>query len=152
MRPKKVILYIDGNEQSLSVRSFLLETRGYRVKATQSPDEALEMFAAASVDLVLCELVLPATDGNELVRKLKSQRPEVPMLLISNTVKAYERANYADAFLPKGACSSLELLERIRVMMARKRGPRKQVPMPTPIPSTVQSIERPAAVLQAVAS
>jgi CheY-like chemotaxis protein len=152
MRPKKVILYIDGNEQSLSVRSFLLETRGYRVKATLSPDEAQEMFAAASVDLVLCELVLPATDGNELVRKLKSQRPEVPMLLISNTVKAFERASYADAFLPKGACSSLELLERIRVMMARKRGPRKQISMPSPLPSTVRTIDRVVEGMRAVAS
>jgi len=148
MRPKKVILYIDGNEQSLSVRTFLLETRGYRVKAIMSHEEALELFANSSYDLVLCELVLPAMDGNELVRKLKNLRPEVPMMLVSNTVKAYERASHADAFLPKGACSSLDLLERIRVMMARKRGPRKQVLVPT----TVQSIEQVEMEAQAIAS
>jgi hypothetical protein len=31
----------------------------------------------------------------------------------------------ADALLAKKNCSSLELLERIKVMSARKRGPRK---------------------------
>ena len=31
----------------------------------------------------------------------------------------------ADAFLPKGACSPAEMIERIRVLVARKRGPRK---------------------------
>src|SRR5579863_5113707 len=31
MRPKKNILCVDDNEQVLSVRTFLLETRGYRV-------------------------------------------------------------------------------------------------------------------------
>jgi two-component system, OmpR family, response regulator CpxR len=41
------------------------------------------------------------------------------------TVKAFNRAYHADAFLPKGACSPVEMLERIRVMVARKRSPRK---------------------------
>jgi hypothetical protein len=40
-------------------------------------------------------------------------------------VKAFDRANRADAFLPKGACSPVEMLERIRMMVARKRGPKK---------------------------
>ena len=31
MRPKKTILCVDDNEQALSVRKFMLETRGYRV-------------------------------------------------------------------------------------------------------------------------
>jgi two-component system, OmpR family, response regulator CpxR len=41
-------------------------------------------------------------------------------------VKAFDRAYHADAFLPKGACSPAEMLERIRVMVAPKRGPKKQ--------------------------
>jgi len=45
-------------------------------------------------------------------------------------VKAFDRANRADAFLPKGACSPVEMLERIRVMVARKRGPKKHIPRP----------------------
>ncbi len=31
MKPKKTILCVDDNEQSLSIRKILLETRGYRV-------------------------------------------------------------------------------------------------------------------------
>ena len=57
--------------------------------------------------------------------KLKEISPEVPTILISGTVKTFERANRADAFLPKGASTPVEMLERIRVMIARKRGPRK---------------------------
>jgi hypothetical protein len=34
----------------------------------------------------------------------------------------------ADALLGKRTCSSFELLERIKVMSARKRGPRKGMP------------------------
>ena len=47
------------------------------------------------------------------------------MILTSDTVRAGERAHRADAFLSKGCCSPTEMIERIRVMSARKRGPRK---------------------------
>ena len=41
MRPKKTILCVDNNEQVLSVRTFLLETRGYRIIAVNTAQEAL---------------------------------------------------------------------------------------------------------------
>jgi two-component system response regulator CpxR len=125
MRPKKTILCVDDNEQALSVRKFLLETRGYRVVAAYSGEEALEKFREGGVDLVLGDLVMPLMDGNEMVRRMKEIAPEVPMILISGSVKTFERANRADAFLPKGASTPVEMLERIRVMIARKRGPKK---------------------------
>jgi CheY-like chemotaxis protein len=125
MRPRKIILCVDDNEQALSVRKFLLETRGYRVLTALSGEEALEIFRSGGIDLVLSDLLMPQMDGNELVRRMKEITPDVPMILVSGTVKSFDRANRADAFLPKGACNPLEMLERIRIMIARKRGPKK---------------------------
>lgn len=125
MRPKKTILCVDDNDQALAVRKFLLETRGYRVVAAHSADEALDRFRQGGIDLVLGDVVMPQMDGNEMVRRMKDISPEIPMILISGSIKAFERANRADAFLPKGASTPVEMLERIRVMIARKRGPRK---------------------------
>jgi hypothetical protein len=51
--------------------------------------------------------------------------PQLPALIVSGTVTAYDRAGRADVFLPKGACSPAELLERVRILVARKRGPKK---------------------------
>jgi hypothetical protein len=65
-----------------------------------------------------------------MVRRMKDITPEVPMILVSGSVKQFERANRADAFLPKGASTPAEMLERIRVMIARKRGPKKAVRPP----------------------
>ncbi len=125
MRPKKTILCVDDNEQALSVRKFMLETRGYRVLATLVPEEAIEVFRQGGIDLVLSDLTMPRMDGNELARRMKEITPEVPILLMSDSVKAYERATCGDCFLPKGACSPLDVLERVRMMLARKRGPKK---------------------------
>lgn len=125
MRPKKTILCVDDNEQALAVRKFLLETRGYRVVSARTGEEAVERFRDGGIDLVLGDLVMPQMDGNEMVRRMKEIAPEVPMILISGSIKTFDRANRADAFLPKGASTPVEMLERIRVMIARKRGPRK---------------------------
>ena len=104
MRPKKTILCVDDNEQALAVRKFLLETRGgYRVVAACNGEEAMERFRAGGIDLVLSDLVMPKMDGNELVRRMKEIAPEVPMILISGSVRAFDHANRADAFLPKGS-------------------------------------------------
>jgi CheY-like chemotaxis protein len=130
MRPRKTVLCVEDNEQILSVRKFLLETRGYRVLAMSTAAEALEYLQSAtpgSVDLLLSDLILPQMDGNELIRRAKQVHPGLPTLLISGTVTNFDRAAAADAFLPKGACTPAEVLDRIRILVARKRGPKKQV-------------------------
>ena len=130
MRPKKTILCVDDNEQALSLRKFLLETRGYRVLAVQTAHEALELIGDAmpgSIDLLISDLLMPQMDGNELVRRVKQMMPGLPCMLTSGSVKGCDRAVNADAFLPKGACAPVEMLERIRVLVARKRGPKKAV-------------------------
>ena len=125
MRPKKTILCVDDNEQTLSVRKFLLETRGYRVYTAVNGQEAIATFSSTHIDLVLTDLGLPQMDGNALIGHLKEISPDVPMILTSETVRAGERSHRADAFLAKGCCSPADLIERIRVMSARKRGPKK---------------------------
>ena len=137
MRPKKNILCVDDNEQVLSVRTFLLETRGYRVTAATTPQEALAYLQSAppgSIDLLLCDLLMPQMDGNELVRRAKQLHPSLPAMIVSGTVTGFDRAGRADVFLPKGASSAAEMLERIRVLVARKRGPKKAV-LPSPVPA-----------------
>ena len=135
MRPKKVILCVDDNETTLSVRRFLLETRGYRVVTATSSNEAIEIlegFAVGALDLLIADLLLPGMDGNELVRRAKAMLPGLPALIVSGTVTANDRALAADAFLPKGAASPVELLDKIKVLVTRKRGPKKQLYSPLP--------------------
>ena len=95
MRPKKTILCVDDNEQILSVRTFLLETRGYRVIALGDPREALAIVSNSlpgSIDLLLCDLIMSQMDGNELVRRAKQMQPTLPAMIVSGTVTAYARA------------------------------------------------------------
>jgi CheY-like chemotaxis protein len=142
MRPRKTILCVDDNEQLLSIRKFMLTTRGYNVVCASGASEALEYIEASpagSIDLLIADFLMPQIDGNELARRAKQFHPGLPALLISGTVTSFDRATFADAFLPKGACNPAEMLDRIRILVARKRGPKKQ-------PASVQA---PPAALQA---
>jgi two-component system, OmpR family, response regulator CpxR len=127
MKPKKTILCVDDNEQALSIRKILLETRGYRVLACNNGEQALEAFRHGGVDLVLTDLIMPGVDGSRLIDEIKSISPQTPAVLISGRVKIYERETLADLFLSKGMYEPAELLERIRLLLVRKRGPKRPV-------------------------
>jgi two-component system, OmpR family, response regulator CpxR len=125
MRPKKIILCVDDNEQELSVQKFLLETNGYRVLAATSGREAIEIFAETAVDLVLTDMEMPQMTGNQLIERLKLIAGHVPMILLGNPQRMAGELHLADALVNKKNCCPQELLERVKIMSARKRGPRK---------------------------
>ena len=124
MKPKRTILCVDDNDQSLSIRKVMLETRGYRVIACSDAQQALEAFQRGLVDLVLTDLIMPNMDGTELIRQIKEISPQTPAILFSGKIKVFERDTQADVFLPKGMYAPSELLERIRLLLTRKRGPK----------------------------
>jgi two-component system, OmpR family, response regulator CpxR len=126
MRPKKVILCIDSNEQELSVLRFLLETNGYRVLAAANGQDAVAVFSTAQqIDLVLASPQVAQMPGTQLVERLKRMGPYVPMILFADAQPGNGDIHVADAMVARRNCSAQELLERIKVMSTRKRGPRK---------------------------
>src|SRR5690242_21757396 len=125
MKPKRTILCVDDNEQSLSIRKVLLETRGYRVISCVNGEDALARFKRGGVDLVLTDLIMPGLDGAKLIEAIKEISPRTPAILLSGKVRIYDRDTQADVFLPKGMHVPSELLESIRHLLIRKRGPKR---------------------------
>ena len=139
MRPKKVILCVDDNEQDLSVLKFMLVTNGYRVLSSTNGQEAIALFAENQIDLVLADHAMPHMSGDQLVLKLKQIASHVPMVILGDPQKMNGQIHGADALLAKKTCSPLELLERVKIMSARKRGPRKGVSRLVPAELAVAS-------------
>ena len=125
MRPKKVILCVDDNEQELSVLKFMLTTNGYKVISASNGQEAIGAFQTTQVDLVLADFNMQPMKGDQLVHRLKAIGSHVPMILLADSQTTGGEIHVADALIAKKNCSPQELLERIKIMSARKRGPRK---------------------------
>jgi DNA-binding response OmpR family regulator len=125
MKPKRIILCVDDDERSLSIRKVMLETRGYRVLTSTDPQHALEIMQRGGVDLVLADLMMPRLSGAKLIDQMKAISPHTPALLFSGSVNCCPEDTLADGWLPKGEFAPMELLERIRVLLVRKRGPKR---------------------------
>ena len=139
MRPKKIILCVNGNEQELSVLKFTLTTNGYKVVPAVTGQEAMSALGSMQIDLVLTEMNLPQMSGEQLVQRLKKIAAHVPMILLGDPQPAGGEIHVADAMLAKKNCTSMELLERIKTMSARKRGPRKGSLRPAQPPVLAQA-------------
>src|SRR6202050_717393 len=125
MKPKRTILCVDDNEQSLSHRKIMLETRGYRVVSFSRGEEALERFKNGGIDLVVTDMAMPGMDGPQLIAAVKNLSPQTPAILISSKARTYDHDSQADVFLARGMYAPADLLERIRVLLVRKRGPKR---------------------------
>jgi len=125
MKPKRTILCVDDDERALSIRKIMLETRGYRVLTSSDPDHAVSLMRSTSVDLVLADLMMPKLSGAKLIDRMKAIAPHTPALLFSGSANICTEEHVADGWLAKGELAPMELLERIRLLLVRKRGPKR---------------------------
>ncbi|HEY0468516.1 MAG TPA: response regulator [Polyangiaceae bacterium] len=98
-----------------SVRS-VLESAGYEGVSFESAEAFLESDAIASVTCVIADVRLPGIDGLELQRRVRSDRPRLPVVFITahddDEVRQRALRDGALAFLVKPFDGG-ELLEHI---------------------------------------
>lgn len=109
---KLLIVDDDINVQRLYKEE--LEEEGYEVLIASSGKLGLEMFEKEKPDLVTLDILMPDIDGIRLLRKMKEQRPDVPILMST----AYDyRDDFAvwasEAYIVKSSDLS-ELKENIK--------------------------------------
>ncbi len=100
-QPKRVILCVDDEENSLILRKLVLEKSGYAVMTAGSATQAMEILGSQAVDLVLSDQLMPDETGTELARRIKASRPSLPVVLVSGVNEVPADANSADLFISK---------------------------------------------------
>lgn len=81
----EVILLVEDEPMLLEMGRMMLSKLGYRVIATSSPVEALEIAARGEkeLDLVVTDLIMPEMNGKDLAAMILAIRPEVRCLFTS---------------------------------------------------------------------
>jgi two-component system NtrC family response regulator len=77
------VLVVDDDESFRTIVAINLDEEGYDVVQAAGGEQALELFASGSFDLVLTDLRMPGMDGHEVLRKVKYARPSVPVIVIT---------------------------------------------------------------------
>src|SRR5258708_36749338 len=102
----------------------MLETRGYRVLVSTDGPRALEIFKNGGIDLVISDFLMPGYNGAALITNMKEVFPETPAILFSGRDQFLDHQAKSQPLLPKRTIPPVEPLERIRLLLVKKRGPK----------------------------
>ena len=125
------ILIVEDEAKMRRLLELNLADDGFQTVSAEDAETGLKLLQNGSVDLVLTDLMMPGLDGTKLIEAIKGMSPETPAILFSGKVRMCDQPTRADVFLPKGMYAPAELLERIRLLLVRKRGPKRLQPRTT---------------------
>lgn len=99
------ILIADDDTAIRTVLSHALGEQGYDVRTTGTAASLWQWVAAGEGDVVITDVVMPDENGLELVPRIRRQRPDLPVIVMSaqstllTAIKAAERGAFE--YLPK---------------------------------------------------
>jgi DNA-binding response OmpR family regulator len=112
---------VDDEDKILEVVCSYLRREGYEPLPAATGDEALRLFESERPDLVVLDLMLPGTSGEEVCRRLRRES-RVPVLMLTAKAAEEERLRGfrlgADDYLTK-PFSPRELVARVRALLRR---------------------------------
>ncbi len=118
-------------EDEKKVASFIkkgLEEETYVVDVAYDGEEGLLLAQQGEYDLIILDLMLPVIDGLEVLSRLRAEKNDVPIILLTAKDSVEEKVTGlnkgADDYLTKPFAFS-ELMARIRVLLRRGRAETK---------------------------
>jgi CheY-like chemotaxis protein len=87
---RPAILVVDDEKLTLALMKHILTTAGYRVTTAESSADALYLFRRRRnlYQLVILDLHMPGTDGEETFYQLRQIRHDVPVVLCTGFIQA----------------------------------------------------------------
>jgi two-component system cell cycle sensor histidine kinase/response regulator CckA len=123
-----VILLVDDEDLVRGAAAAMLEYLGYTVLEAANGEEAIELFQRnlSRIILVIVDLSMPVLNGEECLRRLKSIKPHVPVLLSSG----FSETGAARRFQAAGVATYLQkpyntqhLAERVKAALRSEGRP-----------------------------
>ncbi|MBF0125426.1 MAG: response regulator [Magnetococcales bacterium] len=128
----KTVLVIDDNDSFRDVMRQILERAGYRVITAYNGQHGLEQFRSSrqgdqAIDLVIADLIMPEKDGLTLIRELRDEAPEVPIIAITGGHLGFHPEFGLEAATANGAIKTLrkpvlkhELLSAVEGVLSQR--------------------------------
>lgn len=124
----KKVLIVDDEPSIVTLLTFNLEKEGYQVTSASDGLEGYELALTQPFDFLILDVMLPNLDGIEITRKLRQEKIETPILVLTAKDDPIDRILGleigADDYLTK-PFSPREVLARMKAIF-RRMEPRKQ--------------------------
>ncbi|NCE73692.1 DNA-binding response regulator [Anaerotruncus sp. X29] len=119
-----VILVVDDNQKIRRLIDIYLRREGFSTLLAETGDQALHLLGEQAVDLMIVDIMMPGMDGYALVRQLRENRMEIPVLMATaKTEFADKKEGFeagADDYMTKPVDLE-ELVLRVRALLRRSR-------------------------------
>src|SRR5467141_398874 len=112
------VLIIDDERPVLMTLEALLKRHGYQVETALTATQGLKLLKSKSPTLVLLDLRLPDADGLEMLERIKSELPEVQVVILTahdslhNAIESIKRGAYHFISKPYAPEELLSLMEK----------------------------------------
>lgn len=120
----RTVLVVDDEPRMVRFISMNLELEGFRVVSASDGLEAVRTVAREAPDVVLLDVMMPAIDGFETLKRIR-ELSQVPVIFLSVKGEEIDRVRGldlgADDYISK-PFSPKELLSRIRAVLRRTEG------------------------------
>ncbi|BCS96511.1 hypothetical protein DSLASN_21430 [Desulfoluna limicola] len=107
------ILFVDDEPDLAELGMTMLERLGYTVTSVTDSQKALELFSASpdKYDLIVTDLTMPKMTGVPFARKVKSVRPDVPVIICTGYSDSVSAGEVSDAGIDYLLMKPLEIRE-----------------------------------------
>ena len=116
------ILLVEDEKKVAEFVARGLRAERFAVDVSRDGDDGLEMALAFNYDLIILDLMLPGLSGTEVLKRLRRQKPQVPVLILTARDGTAEKVeNFeagADDYLTKPFAFA-ELLVRVKALLCR---------------------------------
>ena len=120
------LLLIDDDQELCELLGSWLSQEGFQVRACHDGSSARKALADTSPDAVVLDVMLPDGSGLELLKQLRNDHPDLPVLMLSARGEPLDRILGlelgADDYLAK-PCDPRELTARLRAVLRRSLPP-----------------------------
>jgi len=119
----RVLVIEDSNDLAQGLR-YNLELEGYAVKVAEDGNVGLSLAREWDPDLVILDLMLPGIDGYQVLRSMRADGRQTPVLILSARGEEADKVRGfqldADQYVTK-PFGLIELLERVKSLLRRTR-------------------------------
>ncbi|MBL67497.1 MAG: DNA-binding response regulator [Verrucomicrobiales bacterium] len=116
------VLMVDDDPKLCGLVKDYLEPLGYAIEATHTGPDGVEAARKGCFDAVILDVMLPGMDGFEVLREIRRESADLPVLMLTGRGEEADRVMGlelgADDYLPK-TFSTRELLARLRAVTRR---------------------------------